>query len=153
MKRRALWASTGSMVVATVATTSAGAQPSAGHKMAFHVCGADPVMMAVALRNIAAAAEHYAETGSAVAIELVANGPGFTMLRADTSPVKALVAEIRQKYPFVVLSACQNTRKSIAAAEGKAPEDIPELPGVTDVPAGVVRLSELQEQDYSYIRV
>ena len=41
----------------------------------------------------------------------------------------------------------------VAAAEGKAPQDIQELPEATDVPAGVVRLSELQEQRNSYIRV
>jgi intracellular sulfur oxidation DsrE/DsrF family protein len=32
-------------------------------------------------------------------------------------------------------------------------KDIPELPGVTDVPEGVVRLIELQEQGFAYIRV
>jgi intracellular sulfur oxidation DsrE/DsrF family protein len=121
--------------------------------MTFHVGSADPVMMGVALKNIAAAADYYAERGETVAIELVANGPGYTMLREDTSPVKAALTATKKAYPFVVFSACQNTRKGLAAAEHKAPQDIPEVPEATDVPAGVVRLSELQEQHYSYIRV
>ena len=40
----------------------------------------------------------------------------------------------------------------MAQAEGRSAEQIPELPGVTDVPAGVVRLVTLQEQGWSYIR-
>jgi uncharacterized protein len=156
MQRRFLSRSVGGLVLAAAAlrTTAAKAddtpQP---HRIAFHVGSADPVMMAVALRNIANAADYYAAKGETVAIELVANGPGYTMLRADTSPVKPLLSEIHAKYPFVVFSACQNSRNAVAKAEGKAPQDIPELPEATDVPAGVVRLSELQEQDWSYIRV
>lgn len=153
MHRRTFAAATGGLALAAAGLASARAQQAAGHKMTFHVGSADPVMMGVALHNIAAAVDYYAEKGETVAIELVANGPGYTMLRADISPVKVQVADTKKKYPFVVFSACQNTRKGLAAAEGKAVQDIPELPEVTDVPAGVVRLSELQEQNYSYIRV
>ena len=110
-------------------------------------------MMSVALRNIANAADDYAERGEAVAIELVANGPGYTMLRADTSPVAAAVAATMRKYPFVVFSACQKTRAGMASAEHKSVADIVQLPGVTDVAAGVVRIVTLQEARYSYIFV
>jgi intracellular sulfur oxidation DsrE/DsrF family protein len=153
MHRRSLWASASGAALAALGIGTARADQPPAHRIAFHVGSADPVMMGVALHNIAAAADAYAAQGQTVAIELVANGPGYTMLRADTSPVKAQVAATKAKYPFVVFSACQNTRRGIAAAEGKAPQDILELPETTDVPAGVVRLSELQEQHYSYIRV
>jgi hypothetical protein len=153
MHRRSFGTSTGGLVLAAAAIASARAAEPVTHKMAFHVGSADPMMMAVALHNIAAAAAYYEEKHETVAIELVANGPGYTMLRADTSPVKAEVAATKKKYPFVVFSACQNSRKGAAAAEHKAIQDIPELPEATDVQAGVVRLSELQEQHYSYIRV
>jgi intracellular sulfur oxidation DsrE/DsrF family protein len=153
MRRRSLWASSGGVVLAAAGLTTARAEPPADHKIVFHVGSADPARMHVALNNIAAAVNEYAKRGQTVAIELVANGPGYTMLRADTSPVKAALAETKKKYPFVVFSACQNSRIGIAAAEHKAPEDIPEVPEATDVQAGVVRLTELQEQNYSYIRV
>jgi len=155
MKRRFLSRSAAGLVLAAAATraSAAEAEPPHPHRMAFHVGGADPVMMMVSLHNIAAAAEYYAERHETVAIELVANGPGYTMLRADTSPVKALIAEVHAKFPFVVFSACQNSRRAVAKAEGKAIGDIPQVPEATDVPAGVVRLNELQEQDWSYIRV
>jgi uncharacterized protein len=153
MHRRFFGASSAGVVLAAAGVAVARAEQPASHKMAFHVGSADPTMMVVALHNIAAAAAYYEEKGETLAIELVANGPGYTMLRADTSPVKAEVAATKKKYPFVVFSACQNSRKGAAAAEHKAVQDIPELPEATDVQAGVVRLSELQEQHYSYIRV
>lgn len=154
MNRRFLNRSAAGLVVAVAAARGAkAAEPSVPHRIAFHICNADPVMMNVALHNIAATAEHYAALHQPVAIELVANGPGYAMLRADKSPVIALLAETHAKFPFVVFSACQNSRKGAAKAEGKAVQDIPEVPEATDVQAGVVRLNELQEQGWSYIRV
>jgi intracellular sulfur oxidation DsrE/DsrF family protein len=153
MHRRSLWASTGAFFLAAFGVSTARAQEPPAHRITFHVGSADPSMMSVALHNIANAADFYAEHKQPVAIELVANGPGYTMLRADTSPVAAGVAATKQKYPFVVFSACQHSRAGMAAAEHKSVRDIPQLPEATDVAAGVVRLAELQEQRYSYIRV
>jgi intracellular sulfur oxidation DsrE/DsrF family protein len=153
MQRRSLWASTGGLILAAAGVGTARAEEPAGHKIVFHVGSADPAMMGVALHNIENAAAYYAARKEPVAIELVANGPGYTMLRADISPVKAGVAATRQKYPFVVFSACQHSRAGMAAAEHKTVQEIPELPEASDVPAGVVRLAELQEQHFSYIRV
>jgi len=153
MRRRSLWASGGGFLLAAAGIGAARAQPAASHKIVFHVGSGDPALMQVALLNIAAAATEYAEMGQTVAIELVANGPGYTMMRADTSPVKDALAETKRKYPFVVFSACQNSRKGAAAREHKTVAEIPEVPEATDVPAGVVRITELQEQNYHYIRV
>lgn len=154
MNRRFLSRATAGLVLAATAARGAkAAEPAKPHRMSFHIVSADPVMMNVALHNIAAAAEYYAARKETVAIELVANGPGYVMMRADKSPVAALIAETHAKYPFVVFSACQNSRRAVAKAEGKAMADILEVPEATDVPAGVVRLSELQEQGWSYIRV
>ena len=155
MDRRGLSRVAGLLLAAPLAMVARAprAMAAPGHRIALHVGGGDLVQMAVALHNIAAAADSYAAKGESVAIELVANGPGYTMLRADRSPVKDFLAETRKRYPFVVFAACQMSRKGIAAAEGKQPADIPELPGVTDVPSGIVRLVALQEQGWSYIRV
>ena len=85
MNRRFLSSSFGGLVLAAAALRGSGAQAEAPrpHRMAFHVGGGDPVMMNVALHNIAAAAEYYAARKETVAIELVANGPGYAMLRAE----------------------------------------------------------------------
>jgi intracellular sulfur oxidation DsrE/DsrF family protein len=156
MQRRFLSRSAGGLILAAAATraSTVRAEPEAPpHRISFHVGSADPMMMNVALHNITAAADTYAAKNEKVEIELVANGPGYTMLRADTSPVKAHIAEVHGRFPFVVFSACQMSRKALAKAEGKAVQDIPQVPEATDVAAGVVRLNELQEQNWSYIRV
>ena len=152
---RRLFGRSGLFVLAAapvLVATTARAEGERAHRLIVHVGGGTPSEMNVALSNIGAAAEHYAAIGKTVAIELVANGPGYAMLRADVSPVKARIAEIHQKYPFVVFSACQNSRRGVAKAEGKTVEQIVELPEATDVPAGVVRMMELQEQGWSYVR-
>jgi len=141
-----------SLLAAPLAARRAHAAPAPGHRVALQVSLADPALMNLALSNVSNIAEAYAAQGETVAIELVAYGPGYAMLRADTSPVASRVADIRARLPFVVFSACQNARRGMAHAEGKTPEQIPELPGVTDVSAGVVRLVTLQEQGWSYIR-
>ena len=156
MNRR-LFARTGASLLAAslaLVTRRARAAPAAapGHRVALQVSLADPALMNLALSNVSNIAEAYAGLGETVAIELVAYGPGYAMLRADTSPVAARIAAIQARLPFVVFSACQNARRGMAQAEGRTIEQIPELPGVTDVPAGVVRLVTLQEQGWSYIR-
>ena len=123
------------------------------HRLVLHVGSGEASEMNVALSNIAAAHEAYAARGGTVAIELVANGPGYAMLRADISPVKERLAEIHRQFPSVVFGACQKTRAGIAKAENKTADQIREVPEATDIPSGVVRICDLQEQGWAYIRV
>lgn len=79
----------------------------------------------------------------------MAYGPGLHMLRADTSPVKDRVKSVGESIPGLTFTACGNTIDTMKKAEGK---EIPILPGVTVVQTGVVRLMELQEKGWTYIR-
>jgi intracellular sulfur oxidation DsrE/DsrF family protein len=135
---------------ATAADPPAGSRP---HRIVIHVGGSTATEMNTALNNILNAHDYYSALGQPVAIELVANGPGYAMLREDVSPVKARLAEMHKTLPAVVFSACQNSRAAVAKAEGKTMEQIVQVPEATDVPAGIVRLNELQEQGWSYVRV
>jgi len=71
------------------------------------------------------------------------------MLRADTSPVKDRIKEIAETTPAIRFSACANTKAAMEKSEG---HPITIVPQATVVPSGVVRLSQLQEQGWSYIR-
>jgi len=51
--------------------------------------------------------------------------------------------------PKVVFSVCDNTRRRMEKEEGRAVTFVTEA---RIVPSGVVRLVELQEQGWSYIR-
>jgi uncharacterized protein len=121
------------------------------HRVAFHVDQNDPAIMNLVLNNATNLMEYYHEKGEQVQIEIVAYGPGLHMLREDTSPVKDRLKHLASgTFPSSVkFSACGNTQKGMEKREGHA---IPIVPEATIVPAGVVRLTELQEQGWSYIR-
>jgi hypothetical protein len=56
---------------------------------------------------------------------------------------------MRETMPNVAFSACGNTRENMTRAEAK---DIPLISQANVVKAGVVRLVELQERGWSYLR-
>jgi intracellular sulfur oxidation DsrE/DsrF family protein len=152
---RRFFTSAGGGVLAALAgvfaSSARAAEPAKPHRIVLQVSAADAGIMALVLGNATNAAEYYKSKGEELQIEIVAFGPGYLMLR-ENSPVKARIAELRKTYPFIVFSACQNSRRRAAHDEGKKIEEIVELPEATDVPAGVVRISELQEQGWSYVR-
>jgi hypothetical protein len=84
-----------------------------------------------------------------VEIEIITFGPGLHMLRADTSPVKDRIKSMAESRPSVSFKACGNTQESMAKTENK---QIPLLSQASVVKSGVVRVMELQEQGWSYVR-
>ena len=135
-----------------VGARAQGRQEPGGHRLVMHVNRNDAGEMNGALDSLQNVADFYAGQHQPVQIELVANGPAYAMLR-DTSPVAARISEIHRQYPAVVFSACQNSRRGIARREGKQPNEIIELPEATDVPAGIIRIMELQDQGWPYYKV
>jgi hypothetical protein len=135
--------------ISSPAKTSAPANQKQLHRVAVQVDVNDPAVMNLALNNVSNVAQHYREIGEKVEIEVVAFGPGLHMLRDDTSPVKARIKSMSEGMPYVAFSACGNTRENMTRAEAK---DIPLVPQAKVVKAGVVRLMELQERGWSYLR-
>jgi len=119
------------------------------HRLSVQVDVNDPAMMNLALNNVSNAAQHYSDIGQKVEIEVVAFGPGLHMLRDDTSPVKARIKSMSETMPELTFSACGNTRDNMAKAEAK---DIPLISQAKVTKSGVVRLMELQERGWSYLR-
>lgn len=119
------------------------------HRLAIHVDENDPAKMNIALNNAKNVTDYYTSMGETVEIEIVAYGPGLHMYRADTSPVKNRIAAMSLENEHLTFSACGNTLAGMTKKEGKAPTLISEA---RIVPSGVVRLMELQEQGWSYVR-
>ncbi|WP_108482747.1 DsrE family protein [Oceaniglobus ichthyenteri] len=119
------------------------------HKVAIHVDEEKLSTMNMALNNAQNIAKHYADLGQEVAIEIVTYGPGLHMLRADTSPVKDRIAMMDLELDNISFSACLNT---VQAMQQTTQTDITLIDEATVVPSGAVRLMELQEQGYSYLR-
>src|SRR4051794_21803980 len=121
------------------------------HRVAIQVDQNDPQVMNLALNNATNVIEYYRARNEDVDIDIVTYGPGLHMLRSDTSPVQDRIKRLREMaFPGKLqFSACNNTKQGMEKTEGKA---ISILPDATIVPSGVVRLMELQEQGWSYVR-
>ena len=121
------------------------------HRVAIQVNQNDPQVMNLALNNATNVLEYYRGKNEDVEIDIVAYGPGLHMLRSDTSPVQDRLKRLKEMaFPGKVqFSACNNTKQGMEKAEGKA---ISVVSDATLVPSGVVRLMELQEQGWSYVR-
>lgn len=119
------------------------------HRLVLQVNTNDQAMMNLALNNATNVEQHYKELGQKVEIEIVTFGPGLHMLRDDTSPVKDRIKAMAEKSPAISFKACGNTQENMNKAENKA---IPLVSQATLVKSGVVRVMELQEQGWSYVR-
>ena len=119
------------------------------HNLVLQVNTNEPAMMNLALNNATNVAQYYKDLGEKVSIEVVTFGPGLHMLRDDTSPVKARIEVLALSTPEISFKACGNTRENMRKAEGK---DIPIISQAQVVKSGVVRVMELQEQGWSYVK-
>jgi intracellular sulfur oxidation DsrE/DsrF family protein len=125
------------------------APDSKAHRLVLQVNTNDPAAMNLALNNATNVAQYYKDLGEKVKIEVVTFGPGLHMLRDDTSPVKARIEEMALSTPEVSFKACGNTQERMHKAENK---DIPIVPQAEVVKSGVVRVMELQEKGWSYVK-
>ena len=119
------------------------------HQLVLQVNTNEPAMMNLALNNATNVAQYYKDLGENVTIEVVTFGPGLHMLRDDTSPVKARIKALKESTPAISFKACGNTRENMSKAENK---EIPLISEATVVKSGVVRVMELQEQGWAYVR-
>jgi intracellular sulfur oxidation DsrE/DsrF family protein len=119
------------------------------HRVILQVNTNEPATMNLALNNATNVAQYYKDRGEKVTIEIITFGPGLNMLRSDTSPVKARIETLALSTPEIAYKACGNTQQNMQKAENK---DIPIIPQAQVVSSGVVRVMELQEQGWTYVK-
>jgi intracellular sulfur oxidation DsrE/DsrF family protein len=121
------------------------------HRVAIQVDQNDSVVMNLALNNATNVIEYYRAKGENVDVDIVTYGPGLQMLRVDASPVQDRIKHLKDlAFPGKIqFSACNNTKAGMEKKEGRT---IALLPEASIVPSGVVRLVQLQEQGWSYVR-
>jgi uncharacterized protein len=119
------------------------------HHLILQVNSNDPAVMNLALNNAMNVAQYYKETGENVKIEVVTFGPGLHMLRDDTSPVKTRIETMSLSNPEISFKACGNTQANMHKAENK---DIPIIREAEVVKSGIIRIMELEEQGWTYVK-
>ncbi|MCG6870699.1 MAG: DsrE family protein [Gammaproteobacteria bacterium] len=133
-----------SILTAAVLTLGAGAAlADAKNKVVIQVSSADEVTQKIALNN---ANNLKKGLGDDVDVEIVAYGPGLSLLTVGGKQSERVPNLAMQGIAF---SACGNTMKGITKKTGKTPELVE---GVKVVPGGVMRIMQLQQQGYAYIR-
>lgn len=120
------------------------ADSDAPHKIVIQVSTDDPRTQKIALNNAVNLQKHYGI--DEVAIEIVAYGPGLAMLTKKSGQPDRIESLAMSDITF---SACGNTMAAVEKKSGSMPIL---LEGVNQVPAGVARIMELQEQGYAYVR-
>jgi intracellular sulfur oxidation DsrE/DsrF family protein len=119
------------------------------HRLILQVNSNEAAMMNLALNNATNVVQYYKDLGEKVSIEVVTFGPGLHMLREDTSPVKARIETLALSSPEISFKACGNTRENMSKTESK---EIPLISEAKIVTSGVVRVMELQEQGWTYVK-
>jgi intracellular sulfur oxidation DsrE/DsrF family protein len=117
----------------------------ADRKMAIQLNSSDPLTQKMALLN---ARNLKAVIGKdKVDVELVIYGPGLSALRMENTN-SSRIKDLMDRYDLKV-SVCEGTLKNYAKRHGSEPDIIE---GVTRVSTGAIRILELQEQGYAYMR-
>ncbi|MES2031598.1 MAG: DsrE family protein [Pseudomonadota bacterium] len=148
---RSLLGSIAGAILFALISSSGHAADAKEHRVAIQVDQNDPAVMNLALNNATNVMEFYKAKGEDVQVEIVTYGPGLHMLRDDTSPVKDRIKQIVDaSFPSnIKFSACGNTKEGMEKREGKAISVVSEA---SVVPSGAVRLIELQEAGWSYLK-
>ena len=106
----------------------------------FHVTSGDPTAWNQALNN---AANFQAAMGAdKVLIEVVVNGPGINMVKADSKVEPRVTGALANGVKF---AACEQTMKAMKLTKADM------APGIGYVPGGIVEVVERQRDGWSYV--
>ncbi len=119
-------------------------------KVLFHLNSGKPERMQEVLNEAENMLRMYQASGQPAHVEIVTNGEGINLLRADVSPYTGRITELRKKYPNLVFAACQNTLDRLARDHGIFARLVPEA---IVIDSGVAQIIRLQQQGWVYIQV
>jgi intracellular sulfur oxidation DsrE/DsrF family protein len=119
-------------------------------RVIIHVSHADAARLGQALDEIEQLVQHYRANRQTARIEVIMNGEGLALVRADVTPYAARVERMQQEYDNLAFVACQNTIDRLKHEKGITAQL---LPGVSVIDSGVAQLMRRQHQGWAYIQV
>lgn len=128
----------------------AGAVAGEEMKVLFHINSANPERMQEVLDEAENMLRLYQANGQAARVEIVANGGGINLLRADVSPFAARISELHKRHSNLIFAACQNTLDRLVQDHGIVARLVPEA---IVIDSGVAQIIRLQQQGWVYIQV
>jgi intracellular sulfur oxidation DsrE/DsrF family protein len=119
-------------------------------KVLIHLSHGNVVRLGQALDEIEQLVQHYRANRQTARIEVIINGEGLALVRADVSPYVARVQRMQKEYDNLAFVACQNTIDRLKRDKGITAHL---LPGVSVIDSGVAQLMRRQHQGWAYIQV
>ena len=114
------------------------------HNLVLHVNTDDPVSQKIAINNATNLLKYYGPGN--VTIEIVAHGPGLSILMPDGKEAHRIPGLLKSGVTF---NACEVT---MAQVKNRTGNEVNLIEGVKTVPAGVAYIMELQEKGFSYVK-
>jgi len=118
----------------------------ADRKMVIQVNSKDPVTQKMALNSAKNLKKMLGK--DAVDVEVVVYGPGLSLIKTNSFSAEKITG-LMADYDIKV-SVCNGALKAYAKRHGGHELEI--IKGVSRVPTGALRILELQEQGYAYLR-
>lgn len=119
-------------------------------KVLFHLSSGKVDRMREVLDEAEGLLQLYHNTNRPARIEIVANGGGLDLLRADVSPFSNRIRDMQKRYPNLTFAACQNTIDRLREDRGIHTKLVPEA---IVVDSGIAQIIRLQRQGWAYIQV
>ena len=138
------------VAAASVPTVGASVASDIRNKVIVHIADDKPVQLEQALGDIESLLRYYRDSHETARVQVVLNGRGVGLVRADTSAFAARIARLQKEYDNLTFAACQNTLERLHAEQGVA---IRLLPGVIVIDSGVAEIMRRQSQGWTYLQV
>ncbi len=119
-------------------------------KVLIHVNSSSAARSTEALDEIENLVRHYREQRQNARVEVVMNGDGLGLVRADVTRFAERIRRMQQEYDNLTFAACQNTIVRLKREQGITAKL---LPGVTVIDSGVAQIMRRQQQGWAYIQV
>lgn len=135
-----------SSVLAAAMPTEAGTEET---RVILHLASENSARMKHLLDKAESILASHADAGRGVQLEVVANGGGLNLLRADTSPERARIQALQQRYANVTFLACRKTLEQLKLQRGI---DAPLLPRVIVIPSALDQIVERLQNGWTYVQ-
>ncbi len=119
-------------------------------KVLFHLDNGDRAHMRQVLEEAQHLLARYRADHKHAKVEILADGPGLTLLRRHLSPYPARIAALKARYPNLIFAACQDTINRLERRKGIEPHLLPQA---VVVPSAIAEIVRLQHRGWTYIRV
>ncbi len=119
-------------------------------KVLIHVSSARAARSTETLDEIESLVRHYRSERQNARVEVVMNGEGLNLVRADVTHFAERIRRMQQEYDNLTFAACQNTIVRLKREQGVIAQL---LPGVTVIDSGVAQIMRRQQQGWAYIQV